>query len=407
MSNIPKLRFPEFTDAWEKCKLGEVAKQAYGGGTPSTLIKEFWNGSIAWIQSSDLKIDEIFPVIAKKFISKTALEKSATKLIPANSIAIVTRVGVGKLAVMSDKYTTSQDFISLSNIQGDTFFIAYSLYSILKKESNQAQGTSIKGITKVELLNKTLYLPTLPEQQKIGNLFKQLDRLITLHKRKWDDVILLKKALLQKMFPKNGSDFPEIRFPEFTDAWEKCKLGKIAIKVTEKNKDGIFQETLTNSAEFGVISQRDFFDKDISNPENLNGYYIVKPNDFVYNPRISNLAPVGPIKRNQLNRIGIMSPLYFIFRVSSNIDLDFLDAFFSTNLWHLFLKLNGDSGARADRIAIKDKIFMEMPISIPTLPEQQKIGNLFKQLDWLITLHKRQHEHYQLLKKALLQQMFV
>ncbi|MEJ9405649.1 restriction endonuclease subunit S [Gallibacterium anatis] len=165
-------------------------------------------------------------------------------------------------------------------------------------------------------------------------------------------------------------------------------MGKIAIKVTEKNKDGIFQETLTNSAEFGVISQRDFFDKDISNPENLNGYYIVKPNDFVYNPRISNLAPVGPIKRNQLNRIGIMSPLYFIFRVSSNIDLDFLDAFFSTNLWHLFLKLNGDSGARADRIAIKDKIFMEMPISIPTLPEQQKIGNLFKQLDWLITLHK-------------------
>ncbi|MEH8044566.1 restriction endonuclease subunit S [Gallibacterium anatis] len=202
------------------------------------------------------------------------------------------------------------------------------------------------------------------------------------------------------------SNIPKLRFPEFTDAWEKCKLGKIAIKVTEKNKDGIFQETLTNSAEFGVISQRDFFDKDISNPENLNGYYIVKPNDFVYNPRISNLAPVGPIKRNQLNRIGIMSPLYFIFRVSSNIDLDFLDAFFSTNLWHLFLKLNGDSGARADRIAIKDKIFMEMPISIPTLPEQQKIGNLFKQLDWLITLHKRKWDDVILLKKALLQKMF-
>lgn len=202
------------------------------------------------------------------------------------------------------------------------------------------------------------------------------------------------------------SNIPKLRFPEFTDAWEKWELNKIAIKVTEKNKDGIFQETLTNSAEFGVISQRDFFDKDISNPENLNGYYIVKPNDFVYNPRISNLAPVGPIKRNQLNRIGVMSPLYFIFRVSSNIDLDFLDAFFSTNLWHLFMKLNGDSGARADRIAIKDKIFMEMPISLPTLPEQQKIGNLFKQLDRLITLHKRKWDDVILLKKALLQKMF-
>ncbi|HJF74198.1 MAG TPA: restriction endonuclease subunit S [Gallibacterium anatis] len=202
------------------------------------------------------------------------------------------------------------------------------------------------------------------------------------------------------------NNIPKLRFPEFTDAWEKWELNKIAIKVTEKNKDGIFQETLTNSAEFGVISQRDFFDKDISNPENLNGYYIVKPNDFVYNPRISNLAPVGPIKRNQLNRIGVMSPLYFIFRVSSNIDLDFLDAFFSTNLWHLFMKLNGDSGARADRIAIKDKIFMEMPISLPTLPEQQKIGNLFKQLDRLITLHKRKWDDVILLKKALLQKMF-
>ncbi|MFZ7277577.1 restriction endonuclease subunit S [Avibacterium endocarditidis] len=201
-------------------------------------------------------------------------------------------------------------------------------------------------------------------------------------------------------------NIPKLRYPEFTDAWEKWELNKIAIKVTEKNKDGIFQETLTNSAEFGVISQRDFFDKDISNPENLNGYYIVKPNDFVYNPRISNLAPVGPIKRNQLNRIGVMSPLYFIFRVSSNIDLDFLDAFFSTNLWHLFMKLNGDSGARADRIAIKDKIFMEMPISLPTLPEQQKIGNLFKQLDRLITLHKRKWDDVILLKKALLQKMF-
>lgn len=202
------------------------------------------------------------------------------------------------------------------------------------------------------------------------------------------------------------SNIPKLRFPEFTDAWEKWELNKIAIKVTEKNKDGIFPETLTNSAEFGVISQRDFFDKDISNPENLNGYYIVKPNDFVYNPRISNLAPVGPIKRNQLNRIGIMSPLYFIFRVSSNIDLDFLDAFFSTNLWHLFMKLNGDSGARADRIAIKDKIFMEMSIPLPSYIEQQKIGNLFKQLDRLITLHKRKWDDVILLKKALLQKMF-
>ncbi|MEH8138430.1 restriction endonuclease subunit S [Gallibacterium anatis] len=382
MSNIPKLRFPEFTDAWEKCKLGEVIINH----SSSNYIQEakafgefevIQQGNTPIVGYSNEMPFENFENVLCFGDHTTSLYKPLTPFLLA---------------------TDGVKILSIKGVQG------YFILSFFERYKPNAEGYK----RHFSILKKQQgYIPPLPEQQKIGNLFKQLDHLITLHKRKWDDVILLKKALLQKMFPKNGSDFPEIRFPEFTDAWEKCKLGKIAIKVTEKNKDGIFQETLTNSAEFGVISQRDFFDKDISNPENLNGYYIVKPNDFVYNPRISNLAPVGPIKRNQLNRIGIMSPLYFIFRVSSNIDLDFLDAFFSTNLWHLFLKLNGDSGARADRIAIKDKIFMEMPISIPTLPEQQKIGNLFKQLDWLITLHKRQHEHYQLLKKALLQKMFV
>ncbi|MEH8023460.1 restriction endonuclease subunit S [Gallibacterium anatis] len=358
--------------AWEKCKLGEVLIYEQ----PTKYIVENTNYEQSGI-----------PVLTagKTFILGYTQENFGIKQANKNNPVII-----------FDDFTTSSHLVDFpfkikssamkilkeNPNKGDLHFLFNSLNNI-RYEPQSHERHWISKFSEFEIST-----PTLPEQQKIGALFRRLDRLITLHKRKWDDVILLKKALLQKMFPKNGSDFPEIRFPEFTDAWEKCKLGKIAIKVTEKNKDGIFQETLTNSAEFGVISQRDFFDKDISNPENLNGYYIVKPNDFVYNPRISNLAPVGPIKRNQLNRIGIMSPLYFIFRVSSNIDLDFLDSFFSTNLWHLFMKLNGDSGARADRIAIKDKIFMEMPISFPTLSEQQKIGNLFKQLDRLITLHK-------------------
>ena len=376
------------------------------GNTPKTKEKENWTiegEGYIWITPTD--IDGLLTSKSARSLTETGWKKS--RQLPPNSVLITSIASIGKNTINTVPAAFNQQINAIIPENNDAYFILSAMVNCEQDFAELAGQTAVPIINKTTFSEFEIFTPTLPEQQKIGALFRRLDRLITLHKRKWDDVILLKKALLQKMFPKNGSDFPALRFPEFTDAWEKCKLGKIAIKVTEKNKDGIFQETLTNSAEFGVISQRDFFDKDISNPENLNGYYIVKPNDFVYNPRISNLAPVGPIKRNQLNRIGIMSPLYFIFRVSSNIDLDFLDAFFSTNLWHLFLKLNGDSGARADRIAIKDKIFMEMPISIPTLPEQQKIGNLFKQLDWLITLHKRQHEHYQLLKKALLQQMFV
>ena len=199
---------------------------------------------------------------------------------------------------------------------------------------------------------------------------------------------------------------PKLRFPEFTYAWEQRKLKEISKKVTEKNTNNQYTETFTNSAEFGIINQRDFFDKDISNSANLDSYYIVQNDDFVYNPRISNLAPVGPIKRNKLGRTGVMSPLYYVFRITS-VEQNFLEIFFETSIWHKFMKENGDSGARADRFAIKDSLFVEMPISIPQIQEQQKIGKFFTALDRYITIHQRKLENMQKLKKSLLQQMFV
>ena len=207
------------------------------------------------------------------------------------------------------------------------------------------------------------------------------------------------------MFPKNGEKVPELRFEGFTDAWEQRKLGEISEKVTLKNKDNTFDETLTNSAEFGIISQNDFFDKEISNRSNLNGYYVVENNNFVYNPRISNFAPVGPIKRNKLGRTGVMSPLYYVFK-TRNIDNDFLEKYFDTTYWHIFMKLNGDSGARADRFAIKDSVFKEMPIPFPKIEEQIKIGNFFKQLDDTIALHQLKLDLLKEQKKGFLQKMF-
>ncbi|SDK58185.1 restriction endonuclease subunit S [Alkalibacterium thalassium] len=198
---------------------------------------------------------------------------------------------------------------------------------------------------------------------------------------------------------------PELRFKGYTENWEQRKLGDISNKVTEKNKKKEFTETFTNSAEYGIVNQRDFFDKDISNEKNINGYYIVRENDFIYNPRISNFAPVGPIKRNKLGRTGVMSPLYYIFRVY-NISEVYLEYYFNTTKWHKFMKLNGDSGARADRFAIKDSIFKLMPIPYPTFEEQQKIGAFLKKLDNTIALHQEKLSKLYALKEAYLQQMF-
>ena len=203
----------------------------------------------------------------------------------------------------------------------------------------------------------------------------------------------------------NDRRLPKLRFKGFKDDWEQRKLGKVADKVTEKNSGLQYLETLTNSAEFGIISQRDFFDHDISKTTSLGGYYIVRSEDFVYNPRISVTAPVGPINRNKLGRTGVMSPLYTVFR-PHDIDTTYLEHFFKSSCWHSFMNFNGDSGARSDRFSIKDNVFFEMPIPTPDIEEQGQIGECLTHLDHLITLHQRKLEKLKIVKKAMLENCF-
>ena len=160
--------------------------------------------------------------------------------------------------------------------------------------------------------------------------------------------------------------------------------------MTEKNTLLAKTEVLTNSAEFGIINQREFFDHDIVNENNIGGYYIVRERDFVYNPRISVSAPVGPINCNKLGKSGVMSPLYTVFRVH-DIDSVYLEYFFKTSRWHSFMRFNGDSGVRSDRFSIKTELFYKMPIPITKYCEQVKIGKYFSQLDHLISLHQRKY----------------
>ncbi|MFD1125785.1 restriction endonuclease subunit S [Lentilactobacillus raoultii] len=172
-------------------------------------------------------------------------------------------------------------------------------------------------------------------------------------------------------------------------------MGDVSKKVNEKNTENTYSDTLTNSAEFGIINQRDFFDKDISNSKKLSGYYIVRPDDFVYNPRISNHAPVGPIRKNNLGKAGVMSPLYYIFRVHG-ISITFLEQYFFTDLWRHFMIQNGDSGARSDRFAIKDSVFQTLPLPYPSYDEQLLIGRFLLKNDHLIAANPRQANNYKI-----------
>lgn len=199
-ADVPEIRFDEFADAWEQRKLSELAEKTYGGGTPTTSNEAYWNGDIPWIQSSDVVDGKLFGVTPRKHITQSGLSSSAAQLIPKNSIAIITRVGVGKLAFMPYSYATSQDFLSLSKLNAEPFFTVYSCYKKLQSELNSVQGTSIKGITKDELLSKAIMVPEYAEQQQIGAFFSSLDHLITLHQRELEKLKNIKKSLLEKMF---------------------------------------------------------------------------------------------------------------------------------------------------------------------------------------------------------------
>ena len=199
-SSYPEIRFKGFTDPWEQRKVSDLAEKTYGGGTPTTSNEAYWNGDIPWIQSSDVVDGKLLGVEPRKWITQDGLNNSAAQLIPGNSIAIITRVGVGKLAFMPYSYATSQDFLSLSKLNAEPLFTVYACYKKLQSELNAVQGTSIKGITKDELLAKNIMVPRYAEQQQIGAFFKQLDNLITLHQRELEKLQNIKKSMLEKMF---------------------------------------------------------------------------------------------------------------------------------------------------------------------------------------------------------------
>lgn len=207
-----------------------------------------------------------------------------------------------------------------------------------------------------------------------------------------------------------GGYTPLIRFKGFEDEWMTIKLCDISKKVIEKNATSVCRDVFTNSAEFGVINQRDFFDHDVANVDNIQGYYIVRPNDYVYNPRISMTAPVGPINRNKLGCCGVMSPLYYVFRVEKQSDgiLHFLDYYFKSNMWYDFMFKNGNSGARSDRFSISDSTFSLMPILYPQKEEEQlNIGQVFINMEKLMRTESIKLSKFRSMKQSLLQKMFI
>ena len=381
LTREPRCFLGSFDFSWEQRKFSDVVATRRGlTYKPSDIRK---NG-VRVLRSSNIAEDSFVLSDEDVFVVREAVNIDCVR---ANDILITAANGssrlVGKHTIISgipEESAVHGGFMLLGTTKEPHFVNASMGSSWYRRfiELFVAGGNgAIGNLNKNDLDNQDIAIPSEKEQKKIGSFFRQLDNLITLHQRKCVFLFGFFQAFISMIFTAS------------TFSWEQRKLSEIADKVTEKNAGLQYVETFTNSAEFGIISQRDFFDHDIAKLGSLDGYYIVKNEDFVYNPRISTSAPVGPINRNKLGRTGVMSPLYTVFR-PHDVDTTYLEHFFKCAYWHSFMNFNGDSGARSDRFSIKDDVFFQMPIPLPYIDEQRKIGELLTRLDHLITLHQRE-----------------
>ncbi|MGV3030524.1 restriction endonuclease subunit S [Streptococcus suis] len=405
-STVPRLRFPGFTDAWKQRKLGEVLKERNESRSPSADVPLVSFTVENGVTPKTERYNREFLVRDEdKKYKFTQLDDIVYN--PANlKFGAIARNKYGA-AVFSPIYIT---YGVLSEAHPLFVELIVTSTNFIQRALRYQEGTVYErmAVKSFDLLRSEIPLPTLPEQEAIGSFFSDLDQLITLHQRKLDDVKELKKALLQKMFPKgNGNDFPELRFPEFTDAWKQRKLGEVSKRVTRRNKELISSLPLTISAQHGLVDQEEFFNKQVASKD-VSSYYLIKKGEFAYNKSYSNGYPWGAIKRLDRYEMGVLSTLYIVFKPTSLICSDYLVSYYDTVNWYKEVSMIAAEGARNHGLLnIAPNDFFETRLFIPTLPEQEAIGSFFSDLDQLITLHQRQLDHLKLLKKALLQQMFI
>lgn len=386
MSNkVPQIRFNGYSNAWVQRNLSEVATIT-GGGTPSTSNPEYWDGDINWFAPSEIG-NQTYVTESSKKISALGLQKSSAKLLPVGTILFTSRAGIGKTAILASEASTNQGFQSI--VPGeklDSYFV-YSLTDKLARYGNKmGSGSTFDEISGKQLGKYPITLPEIEEQIKIGNLFKNLDNLITANQRKLDLLKEQKKGYLQKMFPKNGAKVPELRFAGFADDWEERKLGDITKISTGKLDANAMVEN----------GKYDFYTSGIKK------YRIDIP--AFEGPAITiagNGATVGYMhladnKFNAYQRTYVLQDFV--------VDRSFL---FSEVGNKLPKKINQEARTGNIPYIVMDML-TQLKLSIPQdKAEQSKIGSFFKQLDNTIALHQRKLDLLKEQKKGFLEKMFV
>lgn len=403
MANKPKIRFKGFDDAWEQRKLGELG-EIMTGSTPSTSKAEYYSeDGIPWVTPTDINARTISDTPRK------LSEKGATvgRVVPANTILCTCIASIGKNTLLTVKGSFNQQINSLTpNDENDAYFLLTESEIWSNKMKLMAASGTMQIVNKTEFSELLTMVPKLTEQKKIGDYFRHLDHLITLHQRKCDQMKELKKYMLTKMFPQNGAKVPEIRFDEFTDDWEQRKLGEIAEfskgsgyskgDLVEYGTPIILYGRLYTNYETCISDVDTFVEAKVGSVYSKGGEVIVPASGETAEDiaRAATVDKSGILLGGDLN---IVMP-------NKDINSSFLAISISSGnpQRELAKKAQGKSVVHIHNEEIKNLV-----LPFPIKDEQNKIASYFCQLDNLITLHQSKCENLKNLKKYMLRNMFV
>ena len=388
----PALRFKGFTDPWEQRKLGDVA-DIVGGGTPSTNNPNYWDGDIDWYAPAEIA-GQIYFDSSQRKITEQGYENSSAKMLPPGTVLFTSRAGIGKTAILSKKGCTNQGFQSIvpHNDELDSYFVFSRTDELKQYGELVGAGSTFVEVSGKQMAAMNLKMPTtIEEQQTIGRFFKRLDTLITLHQRKYEKLVNIKKSMLNKMFPPNGASVPEIRFKDFTDPWEQRKLEEYLEVSGQKNFEGIYtkEDVLSVSGDFGIVNQIEFQGRSFAGASVAN-YGVVETGDIVYTKSPLKSNPYGIIKANK-GKNGIVSTLYAVYKPKQSANPEFVQIYFEqdarmNNYMHPLV----NKGAKND-MKVSAENALKGQIVFPDIKEQRTISEFFRNLDTLITLHQREH----------------
>lgn len=403
---VPVRRFKEFENsaAWEQRKLGEVA-DIVGGGTPSTKVKEYWNGNINWYSPIEIGTS-IYASESVKKITQLGLEKSSAKLLPKGTVLFTSRAGIGNTAILMKEATTNQGFQSIVPKKGvlNSYFIFTETPFLKRYGEINGAGSTFVEVSGKQMSKMPLLLPSFDEQLKIGNFFKQLDHLITLHQRKLDKLKRVKSAYLTELFPAEGEREPKRRFPGFTGAWEQRRLGEVA-----DVRDGTHDSPKYINEGYPLLTSKNVGDGYI----NYDDVKYVSENDYVQINKRSKVD-VNDILMGMIGTIGNLAlireePDFAIKNVAlikhtSNFDYQFLFQELQTSAISKEL-LSGMDGGTQKFVSLKK--IRNLSVMLPSENEQKKIGSYLMRFDSLIALHQRKLDKLKKMKAAYLNEMFV